>query len=289
MNYLTEIKLFYDWLETHPLTPSAIALWHGLMFMANRSGWEEEITVPISVLESRTGISSATLYRIRIQLSEAGLITVSTQGGRACAKYRILSFESRFAPQNEKQNESQTGDKNEVKRESGEFVSQIEKQSESINKTKQDTNISQEKHSKKKSGRGKSFSADEWVATVESPWQELMRIWLEYKRSRKESYASEMGAKACLKKLQNLAGNSPEVAQAIIEQSMASNWAGLFPLSGQPRQGGSGGLTPATGQRIGQIMQPENEEHRNAILEKFKKKAAEDMSHRPGNPEKLQQ
>lgn len=31
MNYLTEIKLFYDWLETHPMTPSAIALWHGLI------------------------------------------------------------------------------------------------------------------------------------------------------------------------------------------------------------------------------------------------------------------
>lgn len=184
MNYLTEIKLFYDWLETHPLTPSAIALWHGLMFMANRSGWEEEITVPISVLESRTGISSATLYRIRIQLSEAGLISVSTQGGRACAKYRILSFESRFTPQNEKQNESQTGDKSEVKRESGEFVSQIEKQSESINKTKQDC-MSSPENKKKKSSRSKASgsSVDEWCAALESPWRELMRIWLEYKVS----------------------------------------------------------------------------------------------------------
>ena len=62
MNYLTEIKLFYDWLETHPLTPAAISLWHGLMFIANRMGWEEEFTIPLSVLEVRTGMSAATLY-----------------------------------------------------------------------------------------------------------------------------------------------------------------------------------------------------------------------------------
>ena len=76
MNYLTEIKLFYDWLETHPMTPSAIALWHGLMFIANRQGWEDVITIPLSVLESRTGIPSTTLYRIRKQLQEAELIEV---------------------------------------------------------------------------------------------------------------------------------------------------------------------------------------------------------------------
>ena len=74
MNYLTEIKMFYDWLETHPLTPSAIALWHGLMFIANRQGWEDVITIPLSVLESRTGIPSTTLYRIRKQLQEAGTL-----------------------------------------------------------------------------------------------------------------------------------------------------------------------------------------------------------------------
>ena len=124
MNYLTEIKLFYDWLETHPMTPSAIALWHGLMFIANRQGWEDVITIPLSVLESRTGIPSTTLYRIRKQLQEADLIEVLSPGGRACAAYRILSFESRFAFQNGKQNERQMEDKSEVGRESSEFAFQ---------------------------------------------------------------------------------------------------------------------------------------------------------------------
>ena len=77
-----------------------------------------------------------------------------------------------------------------------------------------------------------------------------------------------MGAKSCLTKLRNLAGGNPQTAQAIIEQSMANNWAGLFPLSGQRARGHPS--VPATGQRLGQILQPESEEHKNSILEKFR-------------------
>lgn len=266
MNYLTEIKLFYDWLETHPLTPSAIALWHGLMFIANRMGWEDEITIPLSVLENRTGMSAATLYRIRIQLKDAGLIEVESQGGRACAKYRIFPFESRFVSQNETQNESQTRDKSRVNGGNGGFASQNEKQSASINKTKQDVDVHQKKQAKKKS----AFSLEEWVSALDSPWRELMRIWLEYKRSRKETYISQMGANACLKKLKELSGGFPEVAQKIIEQSMANNWAGLFPVKTVPGARGHPPNAPATGQRVGQILQPETEEHKNSILERFR-------------------
>lgn len=48
------------------------------MFMANRAGWEEVITIPLSVLESRTGIPSTTLYRIRKQLQDARFIEVES-------------------------------------------------------------------------------------------------------------------------------------------------------------------------------------------------------------------
>jgi hypothetical protein len=265
MNYLTEIKLFYDWLETHPLTPAAISLWHGLMFIANRMGWEEEFTIPLSVLEVRTGMSAATLYRIRLQLRDAGLIEVESQGGRACAKYRIFPFESRFAFQNDRQNESQMRDKSEVNGDDGGFASQNEKQSASINKTKQDVNVHQKKQEKKK----KVSEIDEWVNTLESPWRELMLLWLEYKKARKDAYTAVSGVKMCLTKLKNMSGSDPRVAQEIIERSMANNWAGLFPLSGQSSRGHPVDV-PARGQRIGQILQPETEEHRNEILERFR-------------------
>ena len=81
MNYLTEIKMFYDWLETHTLSDSAVAMWHGLMFIANRAGWQENLTVSMESLRLRTQIPRSSIYRVREQLEEAGLIKVIQQGG----------------------------------------------------------------------------------------------------------------------------------------------------------------------------------------------------------------
>lgn len=50
MNYMTEIKLFYERLETYPLSSAAIALWHALMFTANRCGWAEEFSASLGLL-----------------------------------------------------------------------------------------------------------------------------------------------------------------------------------------------------------------------------------------------
>ena len=257
MNYLTEIKLFYDWLETHSLSDSAVAMWHGLMFIANRAGWKENLTVSMEALRLRTQIPRTSIYRVREQLEDAGLIKVIPQGGRSCPIYILQSFELQLASQGGTQNATQSDNRDG-------FESQGGTQTASINKTKQDVDVIQKKQTKKK----KESEVDEWVAALESPWQELMRIWFEYKKSRKEAYGTVMGAKSCLTKLRNLSGNNPQTAQAIIEQSMANNWAGLFPLSGQGARGHP--TAPATGQRIGQIMQPDSEEHRSAILQKFK-------------------
>ena len=49
MNYITEIKLFHDWLETHgEMTPAAVLLWYGLMFLTNKAGWRKGVALPMS-------------------------------------------------------------------------------------------------------------------------------------------------------------------------------------------------------------------------------------------------
>lgn len=53
--------------------------------------------------------------------------------------------------------------------------------------------------------------------------------WLAYKKEKKQSY-KPIGLKTCLKKLEELSGGSPDVAMQIVEQSIANNWSGLFPL-----------------------------------------------------------
>lgn len=131
-----------------------------------------------------------------------------------------------------------------------------------------------------------TFNSEPWLASLEAPWSGLMRQWLEYKSARKESYKTEVGARKCLSMLKNLSNSNPATAQAIIDQSIANNYAGLFPLKQTyPRAGTSGNAggfaggggsasdranAPQYGQRIGQIMQPEDEAKRQRLIEKLR-------------------
>lgn len=275
MNYLTEIRLFYEWLETHHLAPSSITLWHALMYTANRSGWAEKIAIPISILESRTQMTRSTIYRSREQLVSRGLIGVEARGSSHSAVYTMQSLESmlvsQYVSQNVSQNETQSGT-HEV--ENGHSVSQNETQNGNIYRVNRDSinNPSSKKSVKSKrenSTKEKKFSIDSWTLQLESPWRELMLIWLDYKRTRKESYRSEVGAKKCLTMLRNLSGGNAEIAQRIIDQSMANNWAGLFAL----RDGMARGHPPdgrQYGQRIGQIIQSDDEQKRQRYIDKLK-------------------
>ena len=275
MNYLTEIRLFYEWLETHHLAPSSITLWHALMYTANRSGWAEKIAIPISILESRTQMTRSTIYRSREQLVSRGLIGVEVRGSSHSAVYTMQSLESmlvsQYVSQNVSQNETQSGT-HEV--ENGHSVSQNETQNGNIYRVNRDSinNPSSKKSVKSKrenSTKEKKFSIDSWTLQLESPWRELMLIWLDYKRTRKESYRSEVGAKKCLTMLRNLSGGNAEIAQRIIDQSMANNWAGLFAL----RDGMARGHPPdgrQYGQRIGQIIQSDDEQKRQRYIDKLK-------------------
>ena len=280
MNYLTEIRLFYEWLETHHLAPSSITLWHALMYTANRSGWAEQVAIPISILESRTQMTRSTIYRSREQLIERGLIGVEVRGSSFSAIYKMFSLEnmlvSQYVSQNVSQNETQSGTQIEMHRsEDSSSVSQNETQNGNIYRVNRDNNIISNsstdsiKSNRENSPKEKKFSIDKWAKAQESPWRELMLIWLEYKRTRKESYRSEVGAKKCLTLLRNLSGGNAEVAQQIIDQSMANNWAGLFALKESPP---SRGQPPgrAHGQRVGQIIQSEDEEKRQRFIERLK-------------------
>ena len=99
MNYLAEIKLFNEWLETEQLPPNAIVLWHALMFTANRCGWRDEFAVSFSVLQSRTKLDRSTVWRMRKVLADRGIISVEERGGNRSALYRLHSFERMFASQ----------------------------------------------------------------------------------------------------------------------------------------------------------------------------------------------
>lgn len=96
MNYQTEIRMFNEWLETHELTASGIALWYAFMFTAYRSGWPTEVAIPVSALCLRSKLSRSAVYKERNMLRDYGLIDFDTTSGRQSTRYRIRSLEARY-------------------------------------------------------------------------------------------------------------------------------------------------------------------------------------------------
>lgn len=92
MRYITQINAFYDWLETNKLSTSAIALWHALMHINNKTGWAKEFGVATSVLSVKTGLSKRTIVNARNELKQKGRIEWRSRRGNQSAVYSIIPF-----------------------------------------------------------------------------------------------------------------------------------------------------------------------------------------------------
>lgn len=90
MNYLTEIKGFYDMVQVKQLSTGQIALWHALMYINNKTGWNEWFSVPAITLQLLTGLSRSAINKNRNVLKQAELIDFKTNGERATT-YKINS------------------------------------------------------------------------------------------------------------------------------------------------------------------------------------------------------
>jgi hypothetical protein len=347
MIYTTEIRLFNEWLETHQISTSAIVLWHTLLYVAFRGGWQPEFNAPVSLIMLRTGLGRSAVYKERKVLRDVGLIDFDVGEGSKSNTYRIIGFETRSvstdpsATRTESRTENEQSPKVSTNESATRTESETQRQNETEVSTNQSTtrtdswtenektqelstdesatrteswtpteppdgkicdkslsksdlsdenddcrNLSQSEHDpyisiykerdKKDNGgiRGKKKSGGFDLSFIgDEVWEGLVESWLEYKRSRSENYKSELSVKKFHTMLRNLSRGDSQVARQIIDKSIANNWAGIFELA--PDDGKSrnqSAARPSTGQRIGQIKQPEDEERRRKLLEKFDKK-----------------
>ena len=74
----------------------------------------------------------------------------------------------------------------------------------------------------------KRFKFD--FSMVEEEFLPIVSDWLEYKQGRSEKYKTQKSFELLCAKIIKLSEGDAETARAIIEQSMANNWAGLFTL-----------------------------------------------------------
>ena len=78
------------------------------------------------------------------------------------------------------------------------------------------------------------------------PLEPVMLKWLEYRKQIKKPYKSQMTIETCYKHLEDLSRGSLDLAEKIVEQSIANQWQGLFELkqgTTQPNGGAQNGGT----------------------------------------------
>lgn len=92
MNYLLEIREFYNSLEINEIGTNAIVLWHALMNVNNKCNWQGSFTVAIRTLELKTGLSKPAILRARNVLKQYKYIDFETKNNKA-AVYKINSLQ----------------------------------------------------------------------------------------------------------------------------------------------------------------------------------------------------
>lgn len=70
------------------------------------------------------------------------------------------------------------------------------------------------------------------LSFVPSLFQNVVQVWMHYKIEKKQKY-TQSGIEQCVKRLIKISNGNVQVAEAIVSQSMANNWAGLFELKNE--------------------------------------------------------
>lgn len=95
-----------------------------------------------------------------------------------------------------------------------------------INKEEINNGIDKAKSKEKESKLSSKKTYD--LSFVDEKYMSTFTEWLEYKSERKEKYKTESSLKACYNRLLKLSGDNPKIAEEIVQQSIANNYAGLF-------------------------------------------------------------
>lgn len=106
MNYIIELREFYNWLETNELNAGEINLWQALMYIANKTRWEESFTVTVDTLRAKTGLSQKALYEAREKLVKKGRIQYQEETENKSATYTIIPLCGNASCEPKPQNET---------------------------------------------------------------------------------------------------------------------------------------------------------------------------------------
>ena len=218
MNYIAEIKAFYDLVQVKQLSTGQIALWNALMYINNKCAWIEWFTVPNILLELNTGMSRSGVLKARNSLKQLGLIDFKTNGTKA-TNYKIMTIAKSTQESNQ---DSTQGSKQDGKQVGTQDSKQDSNTLNKLNETKQNE-IS------KKEIKKKSF---EDVFSEKNTTEELQKVLRDFIDMRK-AIKKPMTSKALELLIDKVRKMATDVGTqiAIINQSIERGWQTVYPLN----------------------------------------------------------
>ncbi|WP_270786418.1 DnaD domain-containing protein [Enterococcus avium] len=96
MDYIRQINAFENLNEFNDIGPGAQLLWYKLMRVANLSGWQKELSISNTRLQSMTKTSEKTLINNRNQLIQNGLLQYKKRGRTKAGIYILSDITGNF-------------------------------------------------------------------------------------------------------------------------------------------------------------------------------------------------
>lgn len=92
MNYIAQINAFENWLEYNELSAGPQLLWYKIMHVANKSGWQSELSIANTRLQSLTKCSEKSLINNRNLLIQNGLLQYKKRGRTKAGIYILTDL-----------------------------------------------------------------------------------------------------------------------------------------------------------------------------------------------------
>jgi hypothetical protein len=231
---LTGYELSRNWFDfcfenTDLITPTHTAVYFFCIEHCNRLGWKNKFGLPTQIAMEAIGVKNWRTYiKAFNDIVDWGFINLIQKSKNQYSSniIAIVKNTKALSKANTPANTEAAIVKN-TKALSKAIQKHSQKQRSSIvdinKQLKPNNNLNQLKE------KLKDFSLE----FVEKDFEKVFYDWLDYKYQRKEMYKTQKSLEACYKMLKKLSYGDTEIAEAIIEQSMASNWAGLFTLKNE--------------------------------------------------------
>lgn len=222
MNYLAEIKAFYDLVQVKQLSTGQIALWHALMAINNKCAWIEWFTVPNIMLELNTGMSRSGVLKARNSLKQYGLIDFKANGTKA-TNYKMITI----AKSKQESNQDSTQESEQA---STQDSTQVSKQdSNTLNKLNETKHIKENKKKKYGENQNVLFTDEEYEkvkAYFPNDYEKRIQALDDYIQSKGAKYKDFV---ATLKNWARREGYKPPTAKIEKEELKEVDLSGLTP------------------------------------------------------------